>query len=354
MSSNTADGADAGVEAAVRVSQGYCIYAGCFPVNIIPPLSFAFDLALTGVAARVPAVGTAVGRGGAMTQLGITRQSRLTGMTKVNTGTAWMMGDALGAPWSVGEAADKWFQAAEHLGNARAELEGLMWSLSSDQWSGDDREAFDREVAGLARQIGDAQQFAQIVGGSLIAGVVPLGVWPIGCAVVGVIQFVNASLFYAAAASIVGNLGPSPALYASGLATSITCNRVLRISLLVIQGLMVAAAAVIAGGALDNAGDQEANGDEDARADLQRAVVEMAVEQAVKDLAASGIDALTPLPLDVADHVARPGEYLGLNNDAIEDGVDDRFGDGADDLGDRAGEEVVGDDRPDRGPFSAG
>ena len=32
-----AEGVDAGVEAAVRVSQGYCIYAGCFPINVIRP-----------------------------------------------------------------------------------------------------------------------------------------------------------------------------------------------------------------------------------------------------------------------------------------------------------------------------
>lgn len=350
--SSTADGVDAGVEAAVRISQGYCIYAGCFPINIIPPLSFAFDLALTGVASRVPGVGSATRPGGTAHRFGLTRQSM--GMTKINTGTAWMMSDALGAPWAVGEAAERWFQAAEHLGNARSELEELVWSLGPDQWSGPDREAFNAEVMQLAQQIGDAQQFAYIVGGSLIGGVVPLGVWPVGCAAVGVVQFVNASMFYAAAASIVGNLGPSPALYASGLATSITCNTILRKSLLIIKILMGVAAGVIAFGANDNAGDQEAHGDEDARADLQRAVVEMAVEQAVKDLAATGIDALSPLPLDAADRALRPGEYLGLNNDPIDDVVDEQLGGPAEELGNEAGEHVVGDDAPDRGSFSAG
>lgn len=353
--SSTADGVDGGIEAAVRINQGYCIYAGCFPINVIPPpLSMVFDLALTGVASRVPAVGAATSRTGVLGRegLGLTKTSKLTGMTKFNTASAWLMGDGLGAPWAVGEAADKWFEAAEHLAQAQSELQELCWGLGYDRWSGADREAFDAEITQLAQQIGDAQQFATIVGWSLVAGVVPLGAWPLGCTIVGVIQFVNASMFYAAVASIVGNLGPSEALWASGVATSVTCNRSLSIGQKVLTGVMLAAAAGIVGGAIDDASDQAEHGDDDARADLERAVVEMVVEQGVKNLAASGIDALTPGPLDLIDRAVRPGEYLGQNNDPIDDLVDEQLGGTAEDLGNRAGEAAAGENRPDRGPYS--
>lgn len=356
------EGADAGVEVAVRVDQGYCIYAGCFPINVIPPpLSIVFDYALTGAASRVPAIGAAtsdqsgsLGRGG----LGLTRKPKFNvpGMptTKFNTASAWLMSDGLGAPFAVGQAADKWFEAATHLGDARMELEELGRSLSADQWSGDDREAFNKEVGELAKQIGDAEMFATIVAWSLVAGVVPLGAWPLGCTIVGVIQFANASLFYAAVASIVGNLGPSEALYASGVATSVTCNRGLFIGQKALTALMATAAIGIVGGAIVQASDQQEHGDEDAQADLQRAVVEMAIEQGVENLAASGIDALTPRPLDVAHGVANPEEYLGKNNDPLQEAVDDHVGPYAEDAGNRGGEEVVGENEPDRGPFSAG
>lgn len=352
-----AEGVDAGVEVAVRVNQGYAIYAGCFPINVIPPpLSIIADIGLAGVASRVPAVGSATNAGsGALGRngFGLVKDSKLTGL-KFNTASAWLMGDGLGAPFAVGEAANKWFEAADQLGQARSELEQLAWSLSSDQWSGDDRDAFNEELRQLGQQIGDAQQFATIVGWSLVAGCVPLSAWPLGVSIVGVIQFANASLFYAAVASIVGNLGPSEAIYAEGLATSITCNRGLAIGQKVLMGVLAAAAIGIVGGAIDNALDQEEHGDEDAKADLARAVVEMAVEQGVKNLAASGIDALTPWPVDVGHAAAHPEEHLGKNNDPIQEGVDEHLGQQAEDLGNRAGEVVVGEDQPDRGPFSAG
>lgn len=355
---STAEGVDAGVEVAVRINQGYCIYAGCFPINVIPPpLSIVADLALAGVASRVPAIGAATDRQtGVLNRngFGLVGNRKLGGGLKFNTASAWLMGDGLGAPFAVGQAADKWFEAADHLGQARAELEELAYSLNADQWSGDDRDAFNEEVRQLAQQIGDAQQFASIVGGCLVAGVVPLGAWPLGCSIVGVIQFANASLFYAAVASIVGNLGPSEALYASGLATSITCNRGLSMGRIALQVILSGAAAVMVGGAIDNALDQQDHGDEDAMPDLQRAVVEMAVEQGVKNLAASGIDALTPWVVDAGHAVANPEDHLGKNNDPIQEGVDDHLGEHAENLGNEAGEVVVGEDQPDRGPFSAG
>lgn len=346
-----AEGVDGGLEAAVRVSQGYCIYAGCFPINVIPPpMSFLFDVALTGVASRVPAVGSQgrLGRSG----FGLVGDRRIGPGIKFNTATAWTMSDGLGAPFAIGEAADKWFEAAGHLGEARAELEELLWGLSSDQWSGADREAFNEEVRQLAQQIGDAQLFAEIVAWSLVASVFPLGAWPLGCSIIGVIQFVNASMFYAAAASIVGNLGPSPALYASGLATSITCNRSLSLGRLGISGILGLAAVSIVGGAIGTAGAQQSHGDEDAMADLTRAVVEMSVEQAVSGMIASGIDALTPWPLDAAHAVANAGDHIGQNQDPLAEAVDEHFGDRIEDLGDDAGDLVVGDDQPDRGPYS--
>lgn len=346
---------DAGVEVAVRVNQGYCIYAGCFPINVVPPpLGLLFDLGLTQGAKRFPIIG----ENGPLGRHGIVkRRSSLGGLNKnpglkFNTATAWMMGDGLGAPYAVGQSAERWFDAADKLTQARNKLEALGASLNSDQWSGDDRDGFDKEIQQLAQQIGDAEMFATIVGWSLVAGVIPLGAWPLGCTIVGVIQFANASLFYAAVASIVGNLGPSEAIYAEGLATAITCNRSLKIGLLALKVVLGGAALGIVSGALVNAGQQKKHGDEDAWVDLTRAVVEMSIEQGVKNLAASGIDALTPWPLDAAHAATHPEEYLGKNNDPIEEAVDEHLGDAAEEAGDRGADVVLGEDEPDRGPFS--
>lgn len=221
-----------------------------------------------------------------------------------------------------------------------------------DQWSGDDREAFNKELGELAKQIGDAELFATIVGWSLVAGVVPLGAWPLGCSIVGVLQFANATLFYAAVASIVGNLGPSEVIYAEGLATAVTCNRSLKIGSVVLQGVLAAAAAGIVGGALFDAGQQKSHGDEDAWTDLGRATVEMAIEQGVKNLAASGIESLTPWPVDVGNRIVNPEDYLGKNNDPIQEGVDEHLGGAAEDAGNKGGDILFGEDEPDRGPYS--
>ncbi|KQY57189.1 hypothetical protein [Nocardioides sp. Root140] len=349
------EGVDAGVEAAVRVNQGFCIYAGCFPINVLPPpLSIVADLALTQAAKSFPAIGD----GGTLGRHGIVkRRGTLGGLNKnpglkFNNGTAWIMSDGLGAPFAVGEAADKWFDAADKLSQARSRLEQLTSSLTSDQWSGDDREAFNKELGELAQQIGDAELFATIVGWSLVAGVVPLGAWPLGCSIVGVIQFANASLFYAAVASIVGNLGPSEVIYAEGLATAVACNRSLKIGSYVLLGVLSAAAAGIVGGALINAGQQESHGDEDAWTDLARATVEMTIEQGVKNLAGSGIEALSPWPVDLGNRIANPEDYLGKNNDPIQEGVDDHLGEHAEDAGNKGGDILFGEDKPDSGPYS--
>jgi hypothetical protein len=364
---STAEGVDAGVEVAVRVSQGYCIYAGCFVINVIPPpLSFLYDFALNKAASSVPGIGAATNPntgvlGGGTTSSGVSGHGlvgKRRGLQKMamgpgvkfNTATAWIMGDGLGAPFAVGQAAEGWFDAAGHLGRARARLEELAYSLSSDQWSGDDREAFMAEVRQLAQQVGDAELFAQIVGFSLVGATFGLGFWPLGCTFVGVLQFANASLFYAAVASIVGNLGPSEAIYAQGLATAVTCNRNLALGARLLNYALLAAAGGIVGGALLNAGQQESHGDDDAWADLSRATVEMAVEEGVKNLAASGIRALTPWPVDAINSLANPGK----NNDGIDELVDQHVGSHAEEAGDRAGQYVVPDDGPDRGPFSGG
>lgn len=361
------EGVDAGVEVAVRVNQGYCIYAGCFPINVVPPpMSVLADLGLNAAASRVPGIGAATNPssgvlGGGTTSQGTSGlglvgkrrgvQKMLLGPgIKFNLATAWVMGDGLGAPFAVGEAASQWFDAADKLGQARARLEELSHGLSADEWSGEDREAFNTEVSELAEQIGDAQLFASIVAYTLSGAVVPLGAWPLGCSIVGVLQFAHASSFYAAVASIVGNLGPSQAVYATGLASSVACNRNLAMGARLLGYALTAGTTVIAGGAVINAVSQQAHGDEDAAADLTRAVVEMSVEEGVRNLAASGVDAITPWPVDLAYGALTPGE----NNDPLGDVVGEHVGGLAEDAGDRAGDLVVGEDQPDRGPFSGG
>ncbi|WP_139982607.1 WXG100 family type VII secretion target [Nocardioides litoris] len=361
-------GVDAGIEAAVRVNQGFCIYAGCFPINVVPPpLPISADLALTAAASRVPAINTAATgilgsgtHGDGVPGYGITSNRKKFlggglpgGRLKLNTATAWMMDDGLGGPFALHESAEMWADAARQLGEARGRLESLVSSLGSDQWSGDDRDAFEVEVQQLALQIGDAQTFAEVVSGTLRAAAIALGVWPVGCTVVGAIQFANASLFYAAVASIVGNLGPSQAVYAQGLASSVLCNRNFSYGLIALKVALGACAAVITGAGVVQAIDQGQHGDGDATADLTRAVVDMAVTQGANNLLSSGLDVFTG-NLETADKVFNPQEYLGANNNRMDELLDQHLGDLTERLGDEAGQAVVPDEGPDTGPYSGG
>ena len=192
-----------------------------------------------------------------------------------------VMGKGIGGPFALGEGAAKWYSAASKLQEAQHGLTELTEALPRDYWDGDDREKFDTEIKNLAAEIGDSHNYALAVAITLTALTVPIGAWPIMSDAIGVIEAANATAFYAAAASVVGDLGPSEALFAEGEAVTATCLTAINASMVALIGLMAAATgAIVASDELDIAA-QTSHGDTGITAEFGKALVDSAGEVAM-------------------------------------------------------------------------
>jgi hypothetical protein len=184
-----------------------------------------------------------------------------------------VMGNGLGGPVTLVEGGVKWNDAADQLQQAQQTLQALVAGLPHDYWDGDDRAAFDNEMTQLQAQLGDSHNYAMAVGIVLDALAVPIGLWPVMCTAIGLVEAAFASAFYAAAASVVGDFGPSEAIYAAGEAASATCLTVLNASMGILIGVMAAATAAIAISDIADVSEQEKNGDTTALSDFGKAAV---------------------------------------------------------------------------------
>ena len=192
-----------------------------------------------------------------------------------------VMGNGTGGPFALGEGADKWYGAASGLQEAQQSLTELTEGLPRDYWYGEDRDHFDTEIRNLAAELGDSHNYALAVAITLTALTVPIGAWPILCDGIGVIEAANATAFYVAAASVVGDLGPSEALFAEGEAVTATCLAVINTSMAILISLMAAATeAIVVSDALDIEA-QTSHGDKGIAAEFGKAVVDSAGEVAV-------------------------------------------------------------------------
>ena len=192
-----------------------------------------------------------------------------------------VMGNGTGGPFALGEGADKWYGAASGLQEAQQSLTELTEGLPRDYWHGEDRDHFDTEIRNLAAELGDSHNYALAVAITLTALTVPIGAWPILCDGIGVIEAANATAFYVAAASIVGDLGASEAIFAEGEAVTASCLAVINASMAVLIALMAAATeAIVVSDVLDIEA-QTSHGDKGIAAEFGKAVVDSAGEVAV-------------------------------------------------------------------------
>ena len=180
----------------------------------------------------------------------------------------------VGGPGSLAQAAGEWLAGAQALEQAQSTLTDTTGALSSESWSGSDRDEFDRTVGDLAAQLGDAHNLATAVGGVLAGLAVPLGAYGPMALTVGIVNLTNALLVEASAASGIGDVtGVTEALMIEGTAVAATCAEIVTTSVALIAGLMSAAADGLAVGELADVAAQKKNGDAGAVSDFTQAQV---------------------------------------------------------------------------------
>jgi hypothetical protein len=192
-----------------------------------------------------------------------------------------IMGDGTGGPFSIGEAAGKWYDGASKLQEAQSAFTELTSSLPRDYWDGDDRSNFDAEVKNLAAEIGDSHNYAMAVAITLTTLAVPLGIFPVVCDGIGIAEFALATAFYLAAASGIGDItGVSEELFAMGEEFSFAALEVMQASMDVLLAMMAAGTAAVLVSDATDLNTQEGHGDTGIRAEFGKASVDSAADVA--------------------------------------------------------------------------
>lgn len=180
----------------------------------------------------------------------------------------------VGGPGSLAQASGEWLAAGQALDQAQSTLTDRAAALTTQSWSGSDRDEFDRTVRDLAAQLGDAHNLATAVGGVLAGLAVPLGAYGPMALTVGIVNLTNALLVEASAASGIGAVtGATAALFAEGTAVAATCAEIVTTGVALIAALMTAAAEGLAAGELADVAAQSGNGDATAMSDFTQAQV---------------------------------------------------------------------------------
>ncbi len=188
-----------------------------------------------------------------------------------------IMGRGSGGPFALGQGGSKWLDAAGKLQSAQQRLTTGVQALPRGHWDGTDRDHFDTELRQLEAQLGDAHNYATAVGITLTALALPIGLWPVVCAGVGVVELAFATEFYATAAIP----GVGEASFAAGEAATGICATVMNVSMVVLISVMAAATAAVAISDVADIAAQSSNGDKGVLAEFGRAGVDSAGEVAL-------------------------------------------------------------------------
>ncbi|GAB2458162.1 hypothetical protein [Jatrophihabitans fulvus] len=186
---------------------------------------------------------------------------------------SFMMPTAKGGPGTMIEGAQAWLDGSSALDRARSQLQSIAGAIGADEWTGDDRDLFDKTWQELDEQLGNARTYSLAVGAGLAGLSAPLLAYGPVCLGIGGVMLANAIAFETAVASIVGNLGPSEAAYAAGCAAAASCLAVLTGTIAGIAACMTAAAGALQLGTLAEANEQADDGDANAAGNYVKAQV---------------------------------------------------------------------------------
>ncbi|MFD2767346.1 WXG100 family type VII secretion target [Micromonospora eburnea] len=144
-------------------------------------------------------------------------------------------------PEAMMDVAGKWIELANQLGSAREGLDDAVGAVLPTQWSGEDRDAFDRHIRAYDIQVVGSQVVAVTVAVTLIAVGVALLCLVIAYTVVCTVLFAFAVFIAAAAATVVG--APAAA------SAEATANSFAASALALLKSLEATAEVIATGGA---------------------------------------------------------------------------------------------------------
>jgi hypothetical protein len=176
-----------------------------------------------------------------------------------------------GAMYAAGQA---WLDSAGKLGEALNAAISVNNQIAATGWQGADEEAFTEKVGDYVRQMMIAQVFAYTVGVAVILAAIEsfFALVVLAAMAVGLAAFAVAIL--AAAASVVGDLGPMEALEADASLFAVDCE----VGLRELDGATKVTDAVLAGGIgvflAGDVGFQVGAGNTGALADVAQATVD--------------------------------------------------------------------------------
>ena len=189
---------------------------------------------------------------------------------------AFLMDGGKGKDGEMREAAGKWGEAGDKYSEAKEHLEGLVRGVSSHDWSGKDREAFEKEVEQLGQQFHTNYAYCKTAELTLNLMGVALEIYAGFAMGVGVALVAQAVICAAADCTIIG----APAAEAEANAFAIECSELLETANQVLMGAMGGAAAAFQIGAIADAAQQSSEGDSSAMDNLKQAEIKGGLEGA--------------------------------------------------------------------------
>lgn len=175
-------------------------------------------------------------------------------------------------PGQIWLAADGWRETSDQLNQAQQRMDELTRHLSADDWTGDDRTAFDDMVAAYRADIGQAMMLAGFVAYFLYFIAIAIIIFILLMFVIANLLTIFAAAIIIAAATVVGAAGAaSMEEMANSFAT--TCYEILNGASEVLSGICKGAAVVMALLLGDEILSELFDGDSQAAVDLMQATL---------------------------------------------------------------------------------
>lgn len=189
---------------------------------------------------------------------------------------AFLMDGGKGKDGEMRKAAGKWGEAGDKYSEAKEHLEGLVRGVSSHQWAGKDREAFEKQAEQLGEQFHTNYAYCKTAEVALELMGVALDVYAGFALGVGAALVTQACICAAADCTVIG----APAAEAEANAFALECAEVLETANQILMGAMGGAAAAFQLGAIADAFQQKSDGDDSAMGNLGQAEIKGGVEGA--------------------------------------------------------------------------
>ncbi|HEU5155944.1 MAG TPA: hypothetical protein VFU43_03035 [Streptosporangiaceae bacterium] len=171
-----------------------------------------------------------------------------------------------GNPVNIDKAGQAWRDTAQQLQQIGVELQQAVAAIPPDDWSADDRTAYEQKVKEFCAQLEVMYTFCLAVGVALTVFAYALFVYAVFAVAMGTTIGVLAGIAAAALASVVG-----AGLYAECLAIAATCLEITLGATAILAGAATGVAAVFQGGALLSAVAEHFKGNDAALGDFVQA-----------------------------------------------------------------------------------